>query len=392
MLEKIFFWISLLFIFYTYAGYPILLLIYARLFPQKINKSYSSEKTTVSVLIAVKNEVNNIGIRIENLLSQRYPKDHFEIIIISDGSDDNTTEVVLEYVRGQQESAPRVHLVALSESKGKPNALNQGIKRAKGEIIVFTDARQKFDANVITELVANFSDPKVGCVSGELLFVKDTESNIKEEMGLYWKIEKTVRKLESTIGSVAGATGAIYAIRKSLYQELPPETLLDDVLTPMNITLQGFRTIFESNAHAYDTVSQNARQEWRRKVRTLAGNWQFINIKPVLFSPLQNPIFWRFLSHKFFRLLVPFFLPVLLVSALLSGGTFYLSIAALQLLFYLGATLGWLSPSLRTYRILNLSYFFMVLNLAALNGFVYWVSGNCAKAWKSSPQSQEQNQ
>ncbi len=389
MLPKLFFWTSLIFIFYTYIGYPILLSIWAKLFPQQIKKSSPKESPTVSILIAAKDEEKNIGSRIENLLAQNYPKGKIEIIIISDGSEDRTNEIVLEFTEPSQKGKPLVKLAALNKSAGKPKALNQGMALANGEIIVFTDARQTFEPNAIKELIANFSDPQIGCVSGELLFIKNTESNIKEEMGLYWKIEKMVRKLESTIGSVAGATGAIYAIRKSLYRELPKETLLDDVLTPMNIVLQGFRTVFEGKALAHDTISKNISQEWRRKVRTLAGNWQFINLKPSLFSPLRNPIWWRFLSHKFFRLLVPFGLPLLFVSAILSKGTFYQAFVYLQLLFYTLAASGWLIPQIRSYRIINLSYFFMVLNFAALNGFWYWITGNCKNVWQPSPPAKD---
>lgn len=385
MLAKLIFWISLLFIFYTYAGYPLLLLLWGKLFPKKINKSYPKEYPTVSVIIAAKNEDKNIGPRLENLLAQDYPKDKIEIIIVSDGSEDNTNAIVIQYANRQHENNYPVKLIALDNSKGKPNALNQGFKCAQGEIIVFADSRQKFDNNVMTELVANFSDMSIGCVSGELLFVKDTTSTIKEEMGLYWKIEKAIRKQESKIGSVVGATGAIFATRKSLYKELPNETLLDDVLTPMNVVLQGYRTVFESNACAYDTVSQDVKQEWRRKVRTLAGNWQLFNISPWLFSPRHNPIWWCFLSHKFFRLLVPFCLLLLFASAILAEGSFYLFFTYLQVVFYAMATAGWLSHGLRTFRIINLSYFFMVLNLAAANGFIYWITGNCNKAWQASP-------
>jgi len=386
-LPKLIFWIALLFIFYTYAGYPILLLIWAKVFPKPINKATPIEYPTVSVLIAAKNEEANIGPRIENLLVQNYPEEKLEIIIISDGSGDRTNEIVSGFSDHLKGRKTTIELLALDKSKGKPNALNKGIELAKGEIIVFTDARQKFDSNVIEELIANFSDLTVGCVSGELLFVEDTDSNIKKEMGLYWKIEKIVRKLESRIGSVVGATGAIYAIRKSLYKELPEETLLDDVLTPMNITLQGYRTIFESDACAYDIVSQNVKQEWGRKVRTLAGNWQFINIKPELFFLTHNPIWWRFLSHKIFRLLVPFFLPLLFASALLSEGAFYMAFLFSQLFFYGMAASGWLNSAMQQYRIINLSYFFVVLNLAALNGFWFWITGNCSQTWQDSEPS-----
>lgn len=345
------------------------------------------ELPKVSVVISAKNEERFIGKRIENLTAQDYPKQQLEIIIVSDGSTDKTNEIVAEYEQTtsqERTNLPKVKLISLPKSKGKPNAVNLGINAAKGEIIVFADARQTFEPVAIKHLIANFNDPTVGCVSGELLFLEDTKSSIKAEMGLYWKYEKKIRKIESSIGSVAGATGAIYAIRKSLYQRLPPETLLDDVLTPMNIVLQGYRCIFDSTARAYDIFSKDAEQEWLRKVRTLAGNWQFINIKPSLFSPNQNPIWWRFLSHKFFRLLVPFCLSLLLLSSIMAVGFLYRLTMYLQATFYLIALTGWLVPYTRTFRIVNLSYFFTTLNAVALSGFWLWITNNCSKVWKSS--------
>ena len=389
MICKIIFWLSFLFILYTYAGYPLLLLIWARLCPRAIIKVAQSILPTVSVVIAAKNEENAIGKRIENLIAQDYPKSRLQIIVVSDGSDDNTVAIVARFCEQLATAAkqgtadqPRLDLVNLSRGEGKPNALNHGLAKAAGEIIVFADARQTFAPDAIKELVANFNDPAVGCVSGELFFVNDSNSTINMEMGLYWQIEKMVRKLESHIGSVAGATGAIYAIRRTLYRDLPKATLLDDVMTPMNIVLQGYRTIFDRSAKAYDQVSGNAATEWRRKVRTLAGNWQFITLRPALFFPVLNPIWWRFLSHKIFRLLVPFGLPVLLICSLLVPGDFYRAVALIQIVFYLAAAIGWFIPGTRSLRLVKLSYFFMVLNTAAIAGCWYWATGRCGAAWK----------
>lgn len=391
MLAKFIFWTSLLFIFYTYIGYPALLFIWAKLFPKIINKSSPEEYPTVSILIAARNEETNIGPRIENLLAQNYPKDKFEIIIISDGSQDRTNEIVLKYTNPPKAKAPPVKLLALDNSKGKPNALNQGMSLAKGEIILFTDARQSFNRNVTKELVANFSDPTVGCVSGELLFVKDTTSNIHMEMGLYWTFEKTIRKLESTISSVVGATGAIYAIRKTLYRQLPPETLVDDVFTPMNIVLQGFRTIFESRACAYDIISQNAPQEWRRKVRTSAGNWQLITLNPRLFFPGQNPICWQFLSHKFFRLLCPFFFLILFLSSTVLNCIFYQLVTFSLVFFLLGGVIGWKFPRVQQLPMVKFFFFFTLLNCATVSGFWYWLKGDLNKVWVTNFQNGPNN-
>jgi len=382
MISTSLFWISFLIILYTYAGYPLLLFFWAKLFPQKIIKSDSEEYPLVSVVIAVKNEELNIVPRLDNLLAQNYPQNKFEIILISDGSTDQTNILAQQFICDLNKDHPSIDLIVLKAPMGKPGALNRGVTCAHGEIIVFTDARQKFAPDAIRELVANFGDPEVGCVSGELYFLKNSESTIKEEMGLYWKIEKTIRKLESKIGSVVGATGAIYAIRKSLYRDLPLGTLLDDVLTPMNIVLQNYRTIFESNAHAFDVVSKDVTQEWRRKVRTLAGNWQLLNLKLQLFSPLHNPIWWRFLSHKIFRLLVPFCLPVVFICSMIPDGFFYSAATYAQLTFYGLALCGWMMPKARSSRFINLCYFFIVLNMAAVNGFIYWLTGSSSKAWK----------
>lgn len=300
------------------------------LFPRRVNKELPSPLPAVSVIIAARNEEKTIGRRIENLLEQDYPKDKMEIIIVSDGSTDATNEIVGRYVAGlgaeassAQEGSPSLKLLALSENQGKPHALNLGMKEANGDFVVFTDARQQFKPDALRELIGNFSDKEVGCVSGELVFYEDSDSSIKAEMGTYWDYEKWIRKKEAAVASVAGATGAIYAIRKELYRAIPDDTLLDDVLIPMNIVLSGYRTIFDAKAIAYDIVSKDMAQEKNRKIRTLAGNWQLIARYRALWSPFANPIFLQFISHKVFRLLVPFFFVALLFSGLLATGIIY---------------------------------------------------------------------
>lgn len=322
------------------------------------------------------NEERNIKKRLENLLSQDYPPEHMEIIVVSDGSTDRTEEIV-ESFRGDA-----IKLFSLGIRKGKAAALNRGVKEAKGEIIVFTDARQLFEPDAISHLVANFADSGVGCASGELIFLKNDESGIQAEIGAYWRYEKWIRKNESSSGSVVGATGAIYAIRKDLYRYLPVGTLLDDVLTPMSIVMQGYRCVFDGAAVAYDIVSKDVAQEWKRKVRTLAGNWQLLTLYPSLLLPWQNPCWWRFLSHKIFRLLVPFLLLAMVVFSALAEGPLYSVFTCLQLALYGIAGIGMLVPTARKIRIVNLSYFFLVMNLAAVAGFWSWVTGGCRTAWQ----------
>ena len=200
-------------------------------------------------------------------------------------------------------------------------------------------------------------------------------------MGTYWTYEKWIRKAESRNGSVVGATGAIYAIRKGLYQKLPEETLLDDVLTPLSIVMQGYRVVYEGRAEAYDRVSANVQQEWRRKVRTLVGNWQLLRLKPALLSPAANPVLFRFLSHKIMRLLVPFLLMLAFEANLFLPRFPYPLFLAAQITCYAAAAAAAVFPGLRHIRLFNLLYFFCVLNAAAAVAFIKFATGRTGKLW-----------
>lgn len=377
----ILFWTSLLLILYTYVGYPLLIALLQRLVPRTVSKQ--TIHPFVSVVIAVHNGESSIERRLQNLLAQNYPHEQLEIIVVSDGSSDRSVECANAC------SSELVSVYALEKNDGKAVALNYGITKVKGELIVFTDARQEFQADAISKLVANFADGSVGCVSGELHFLEDPESKIEAEMGAYWKYEKFIRRSESTSGSVVGATGCIYAIRRELYQPLPAGTILDDVLTPMNIARTGKRVLFEGQAVAYDIISKDTDQEWRRKVRTLAGNWQLFGLAPWILLPWENPLWMRYISHKLMRLLVPFAMAILFIVSLLLSGSFFRIFTFLQLIFYGIALAGFLLPATRTSRIVNLGYFFMVMNAAAVAGFWKWVTGGCATAWQPAYKDEE---
>jgi cellulose synthase/poly-beta-1,6-N-acetylglucosamine synthase-like glycosyltransferase len=375
------FWIALLLIMYTYMGYPLVMVLMQKIRRNNIRKSAITP--SVSVVIVAYNEEKNIVARLENMLQQNYPKERLEIIVSSDGSTDRTVEFASTFTNQQ------VFVTELNSNQGKAVALNQAVSMATGEIIVFTDARQEFHVDAVKNLVANLADETIGCVSGELNFLKDSESKIEAEMGAYWKYEKCIRRSESATGSVVGATGCIYAIRRELYQPLPAGTILDDVLTPMNIARQGKRVLFESQAIAYDIISKNASQEWRRKVRTLAGNWQLLSLAPWIILPWKNTLWIRYVSHKLLRLLVPFGLVAFAVSSALLEGGFYRIVTLMQLVFYGMALSGFLLPSTRSSRLINLSYFFVVMNAAAVAGFWKWLTGGCATAWQPAYSGKE---
>ncbi len=372
---KVIFWLSSLFIIYTYIGYPLFIVI-RKMFISNHSRACLSELPKISVVIAAHNAEEYISRRVIDINRQNYPPEKLKIIVVSDGSTDRTVDELSNL------SCSNLEIIALPYNQGKAMALNAGIAASVGELVIFCDVRQKFHPDAIRHLSDTFADPDVGCVSGELFFLQDAESAIQAEIGAYWKYEKWVRKKESATGSVVGATGAIYAIRRKLYRPLPQGTLLDDVLTPMNIVAQGYLCLFNSKSIAYDVISKNVSQEWKRKVRTLAGNWQLLSLSPSLLIPWRNPIWWRFLSHKIFRLLVPLALVVNFLAGMLAENILYRIATLLQLLFCAVALIGWLFPATRENRFVNCTYFFIVMNAAAVAGFWKWVTGQCNTTWQ----------
>jgi cellulose synthase/poly-beta-1,6-N-acetylglucosamine synthase-like glycosyltransferase len=350
----------------------LLLYAWSIISPQKVKKKDANYEPDVSVIVAIRNEEKNIERRINNLIAQEYPKDKLEIIIVSDGSIDKTNAILSELAEKLNGEYKRkdgfIKLVSYTPARGKPYAINLGLTRASGQIIIFADCRQRFSNNSIKQLVSNFRDEGIGCVSGELIFEETPGSSIEKEMGIYWKFEKVIRRLESRTSSVPGATGAIYSIRKELYRALPEQTLLDDVLTPLHICMQGYRVIFDCEAIAYDTVSKDVTLEKKRKIRTLAGNWQLLVLRPSLINPIQNPLWFNFISHKIFRLIIPYSFIILVgiaiyllnsvsVFALILIAVFFITAILPPLPKYLGV-LNKLSRACRIVILLN--YFALI--------------------------------
>ena len=338
---EILFWTSALAVAYVYVGYPLLLAVWARLRPRPVRRRgfAAGEWPAVSIIVAARNEGARLPGRVENLLDLEYPG-RKEIIVVSDGSTDSTRAALAPY-------AGQIELVEVPAG-GKPLALNAGVARATGDILVFADARQKFAPGTLTALAANFADPEVGGATGELILdceSGDAASTIGEGVGAYWKYEKWLRRKEGLIRSTLGATGCIYALRRSIWQPLPADTLLDDVLAPMRAVLAGWRIVFEEEAIAFDRTATDALAESRRKRRTLAGNYQILGQEPRLLLPIVNPVWLQYLSHKVGRLLVPWALVVTLIaSAALATTAWVYAIAfAAQAGFYGLALIGaWL--------------------------------------------------
>ena len=333
------FWLSVATIAYVYVGYPLLLAAWARLVrrhPRRVPIETAAAWPSVSIVLAARNEAARLPARLTNLLTIPY-RGVREVIVVSDGSSDDTAEVVRAF-------GSAVRLVEVPAG-GKPAALNAGVAVATGEILVFADARQVFSVDALQHLAANFADPQVGGVTGELVLDAEehrTDSTVGDGVGLYWRYEKWLRRNESAVWSTLGATGAIYALRRQLWRPLPAETLLDDVLAPMRVVLAGWRIVFEEEARAFDAASADAEAESRRKVRTLAGNYQILSEEPRLLLPITNPVWVQYMSHKVGRLLVPWALlgSVFASALLMFDGWIYAFAFGFQALFYLVAAYG----------------------------------------------------
>ena len=367
---KLLFWLCLGLVIYTYFGYVALLWVQSRLRSRPIQQRPILPE--VSILIAARNEEANLPGKLKSLQNLNYPQKLLQIVIVSDGSTDRTASILREQGRC-------IVSVVLDQSHGKANALNEAVKHATGEILIFLDARQLVDANAILELVSCFADTTVGAVSGELLLEAGSDVAASHALGLYWKIEKTIRKLESASGSVIGVTGAIYAIRRELYINIPKGTILDDVIIPMNVARAGKRVVFQSTAIVRDHIFSEKRKEFSRKIRTLTGNYQLLRLAPWLFSSVNHLLF-RFVSHKIMRLLVPFFLLMMLAASGFSGGPFYRGAFFLQVLFYAVAVLGMVVPSTKNLKPVAVASTFVMLNAAAALALYNFISGR-SEVW-----------
>jgi cellulose synthase/poly-beta-1,6-N-acetylglucosamine synthase-like glycosyltransferase len=379
MSAALLFWVSVLMLGYAYLGYPLAVRAWAWLRPCPTRRG--PRLPSVSLLVVAHDEAALIEARIENLLGLDYPGDRIEILLGSDGSTDGTV------ARARAYEAAGVRVYASPARRGKAAMLNDLVPRAQGEIVVLADARQRFDAGALRALVAPFGDPRVGAVSGEMILAAGGgETPVAEGFGAYWRYEKSIRRSESLVDSTVGCTGAIYAIRRRLFAPIPEDTILDDVLIPMRIARRGHRVLFEPGARAYDRPAAGPREEFARKVRTIAGNFQLLARERWLLDPLRNRLWLQTVSHKGLRLLGPLlFVAALGASLLLSGRPAYRWALLAQIAFYATALLGAALQRAGT-RVpgLALPYVVCLLNWATVVAFARFVGGRQRATWERS--------
>jgi cellulose synthase/poly-beta-1,6-N-acetylglucosamine synthase-like glycosyltransferase len=364
---SIVFWGSVAVVFYTFAGYAVLIGLLARL-KRKTLRSGTQNAPTVSVVLVAFNEAERIRARIENLFDTIHPAEKLELIVYSDGSTDRTADILQSF------PDKRVHAIISNQRSGKAKGLNASLAVAKGEIVVFCDARQKFNRSTIPNLVRNFADSKFGAVSGNYS-IEGSDSSVGGGVDAYWRLEKFIRNAEAKWDSSIGCTGAIYAIRRELFRPLPGDVLLDDVVIPMSIAEQGFRIGFDDDAVSVDPMNIEASRENRRKKRTLAGNFQMLFRFPHWLLPWKNRLWWQLISHKYLRIFAPFFLTAMFVAnALLIDQPLYRVLFAGQVLFYALATAGLVFQSLKL-RLISIPTGFFFLNLMTVGGLWNYLRG-----------------
>lgn len=388
----IIFWLSVLGVFYVYAGYPLVLTLLARLRSQTV--AYKPETPSVTLLITAYNEEDVIAAKLENSLKLDYPSDRLQILVSDDGSDDRTLAIV-------QSFAPKsVELSYAPVRCGKMAAINRAIPQARYEILVFSDANAFYEESTLRELVQPFSDPRVGAVSGRHVIRKEG-SALAEADSLYWRYESYIKKQETRLGSCTGVFGAILAIRRDLFESPPPSVINDDFFIALSIIQKGYRVVYAPEARSWENRSFNERDAIVRRARIIAGRYQAMGMS-IWSLPYWRPlIVWQVVSHKYLRPLVPFMmigaflanmitliwdypiesLPLLSLAAPLNWFFFLL-----QIIFYFLALLG----AHVTYRgflgkLLYLPTFLVNSNYAALLGFYNYITGKSTVIWEKVP-------
>ncbi|TCV97620.1 cellulose synthase/poly-beta-1,6-N-acetylglucosamine synthase-like glycosyltransferase [Luteibacter rhizovicinus] len=359
---------------HVFVGYPAMMWALAKVSPRPVRRAPITP--SVTVVIAVHDGGRQIRAKLSNLRALDYPAELIDIVISCDGCRDATA--ALARTCGDL----RVRVLDNPARRGKAACLNDAVAIAHGDVLLFTDLRQKLSPGALRELVANLADPTVGAVSGEL-HMENVLTGFAQGVDAYWRYEKIIRQAESQSGSTVGVSGALYAMRRELYSPLPAGTVLDDVLVPMRVAAAGQRVIFEPRALAWDKPSQHPDAERKRKIRTLAGNYQLVQLAPWLIWPASNPLWFRFVSHKLLRLLAPWMLVVLtLSSAALATRHAVYALMFFGIVCAAGLVLaGRLRPRLARWLPVRLAVAFYYLNLFAAQALLAFARNRGLHLW-----------
>ncbi len=393
MTLKILFWATLLIVFYTYLGYGILLYMLIRLkrlfagAPRRAVVPADEQLPTITLLICAYNEENVVAEKMANTLAIDYPRDKFRIMWVTDGSTDRTNELLAAY--------PQVDVVFSPERRGKSAALQHGLQELRTRYVAFTDANTMINPGALKEIARLFTDPTIGCVSGEKRVVARQAGQMAAEgEGLYWRYESTLKRWDSELYSAMGAAGELYAIDPTLVRQVPHHALLDDFMMSMNIVVDGKRIAYTPDAYAQEYGSANIFEESKRKRRIAAGGLQSIWWLRTLLNPFHHPLVtFQYVSHRVLRWSVtPVAMAILLVvNVLLSAlraGVFFDATLIAQALFYFAAFLGWLLSrrGIRN-KLLYTAYYFVFMNINVFRGMAYLCEHKNNGAWEKAKRS-----
>ncbi len=377
------YWLGIFLVFYSYAGYGILLYLLVRtkrLFKMGKSVHRKDYEPTVTLLVAAYNEEDFIHEKIMNSLSLDYPKDKIEFLFVTDGSDDRTPDIVKEH--------PEVRLMHKPERQGKIRAVERAMPEVNGEIVVFTDANTMLNKAAIRNIVSRFADEKVGVVAGEKR-IKSTEADEAAGAGegFYWKYESKLKKWDDELYSAMGAAGELFAIRRNLFEPIPGDSIIEDFYMSFMILQKGYKIAYEPDAYALEEPSASVGEELKRKIRIAAGGIQSIIRLKSLLNPFKyGVVTFQFISHRVLRWTVaPLALPLIFIinALLLEHGMVYRALFVLQILFYLAALVGWLLEKKKIrLKLLFIPYYFCMMNYAVYKGMIRYFRGRQSVLWE----------
>lgn len=382
------FWIGVFIVFYTYLGYGILLFLLIkikRLFVKPVINDLPNPLPKVTLFIAAYNEASIVHEKMKNCRQLDYPKDKLTIMWITDGTTDNTNELLKEY--------PEVTVLFSPERKGKTAALNRGVPYVKTPYVVFTDANTMLNGQAILEIIRQFSNPKVGCVAGEKRVEIKTEQGATAGEGIYWKYESTLKKWDYELYSAVGAAGELFAIRTELFEQMPNDTLLDDFILSLRIAQNGNIIAYSKDAYAVESASLNMQEEEKRKVRISAGGLQSIwRLRSLLNIFKYGTLSFQYISHRVLRWTITpialfLLLPINIILAC-QGSIFYIVLLIAQLLFYLAGYIGYkLEQKQMRNKLVFIPYYFLFMNINVVRGFFYLKKNKGKGAWEKAKRS-----
>jgi len=371
------FWLIIFIIFYTYVGYSFIILLLSLFLNRSVRKEEIYPRVTF--LITAYNEEQSIAAKLKNTLHLDYPGEKLEVIVASDGSTDSTDTVVNQF------HDKGVILNRVEGRVGKTETQNQSVAKATGDIIIFSDATTNYIKDAIKKVVQNYADPQVGAVSGRYEYVNPTGAAVGLGTVLFWKYENLIKRLQTQIRTITGCCGCIYSVRRDLYEPLPRD-IISDLVEPLKILEKGYRIAFEPEAVAYEETTETAKEEFGMRVRVISrgmnGLWYMRN----LFNPFKYGfISFQLFSHKVLRWMIPFMLPLLLISNLfLMGQTFYKLSLIIQILFYIGALGGYLLDRMgKKAKLLAIPLYYCVVNAASIAAFFRTIFGKKAIVWET---------